>query len=296
MGTNDTICDSDDKRDPDRKCFTYSYLTYDFNNSAAREAWVQRVTNITSTGFVDGAFVDGNRGGWFSSVTGACAPEKRQGWADGLKQAVITLQTRLGPKKTLISNYPTAEALAVMAGGMMERGGSSEDIQKFGKKTCGLYNQSCLLDYHAQYFARPEDGKLASFLLGAQKYSYFGGGSGWGGSGPNACALWLKMWPEFSKPLGEPNSDMVLKQASFPGAVCDMSGTKRANTSGCLFTRTFKSGTKVFVGQYLAPDKWERWDDDDEMRPKNRGSCIYWSDGTTTTDNVTNCMPMELIE
>ena len=86
---------------------------------------------------VDGAFIDGNRGGWNSGITGSCSATKRAGWAAGLEEAVSTLAHRLGPNKTLISNYPTPEALALCSGGMMERGGSSADIQAFGKKTCG---------------------------------------------------------------------------------------------------------------------------------------------------------------
>ena len=92
------------------------------------------------------------------------------------------LAHRLGPNKTLISNYPTPEALNLVSGGMMERGGSSMEIEAFGKKSCGLWGQPCLLDYHAQYFANPADGKMAGFLLGMQKHAYFGGGKGWGPS------------------------------------------------------------------------------------------------------------------
>lgn len=148
---------------------------------------------------------------------------------------------RLGPNKTLISNYPTPEAMKLCVGGMMERGGSTDAIDQFGKKECGMYKQQCLLDYHAQYFRAPSDGKMASFLLGAHKYSYFGGGSGWGGTGPNACALWLEQFPEFKKPLGSPKSDMVVANASWGGAVC----LPGKNTTGCLYTREFATGTKV---------------------------------------------------
>lgn len=34
--------------------------------------------------------------------------------------------------------------------GWTDAGGSTEAISAFGKKTCGLYDQPCLLDYHAQ--------------------------------------------------------------------------------------------------------------------------------------------------
>ena len=107
---------------------------------------------------MDGAFIDGNRGGWNSHVTGSCSAEKQAGWAAGLAQAVSDLAERIGPNKTLISNYPTPEALQYCVGGMMERGGSIDDIQAFGKRTCGPWKQPCLYvarsTQHAAHAAR----------------------------------------------------------------------------------------------------------------------------------------------
>ena len=53
------------------------------------------------------------------------------------------------------------------------------------------------------------------------------------GTQPNACGLWLKQFPEYSKPLGEPKSDMVATKATWPGATCDTSN--KGNASGCTF-------------------------------------------------------------
>lgn len=123
------------------------YNAYDFNNSAAREKWIERVTNVTASGVVDGAFIDGNRGGFASTVTGKCSAEKKKGWAAGLELAVATLSQRLGPTKTLISNYPTPSAMKLVVGGMMERGGSTADIEAFGKNKvrCMLCGVFCVL-------------------------------------------------------------------------------------------------------------------------------------------------------
>ena len=123
------------------------YNAYDFNNSAAREKWIERVTNVTASGVVDGAFIDGNRGGFASTVTGKCSAEKKKGWAAGLELAVATLSKRLGPTKTLISNYPTPSAMKLVVGGMMERGGSTADIEAFGKNKvrCMLCGVRCVL-------------------------------------------------------------------------------------------------------------------------------------------------------
>jgi hypothetical protein len=118
-----------------------------------------------------------------------------------------------------------------------------------------------------------------------QRYGYWGGGSGWGGVGPGACALWLERFPEFDRPLGEPTADMRATVAQWPGAVCDTSGGSKGNTTGCLWTRAFASGTKVFVGQFLQPEG------DPSTWHRRTGSCIYWGDGSVTTGNATRCLP-----
>ena len=93
--TNDTLC-NDWPPPPDGqqvavrggcngKLHHLTYLAYDFNNSEAREKWIERVTNVTATGHVDGAFIDGNRGGFGSGIIGSCSAEKKAGWvSDGL--------------------------------------------------------------------------------------------------------------------------------------------------------------------------------------------------------------------
>ena len=65
----------------------YTFKAYDFNNTAAREHWIGRVTDAVTTGYVDGAFVDGNRGGFNSGITSPCSKDKRAAWAAGLEQA-----------------------------------------------------------------------------------------------------------------------------------------------------------------------------------------------------------------
>ena len=92
--TNDTLC-NDWPPPPDGqqlaarggemngcngKLHHLTYLAYDFNNSEAREKWIERVTNVTATGHVDGAFIDGNRGGFGSGIIGSCSAEKKAGW------------------------------------------------------------------------------------------------------------------------------------------------------------------------------------------------------------------------
>ena len=51
-GTSDSLCNCTDKgcSKPGCKRFQLHYPAYDFNNSLAREKWVERVTNVTATG------------------------------------------------------------------------------------------------------------------------------------------------------------------------------------------------------------------------------------------------------
>ena len=85
--TNDTLCDdgapdggSEDSEAAlitsaggcNGKLYSLKYLAYDFSDATAREMWIERVMNLTATGVVDGAFIDGNRGGFSSSVIGPC--------------------------------------------------------------------------------------------------------------------------------------------------------------------------------------------------------------------------------
>merc|ERR1711862_967830 len=98
-------------------------------------------------------------------------------------------------------------------------------------------------------------------------------GGGWGGDGPQACKSWLRRYPEYEKPLGEPK-----------GAATITNGTW-----GNVYTREFASGTKVYVGQYLEPDgDWQTG------QSKNYGRCVFWADGYIT-GNASRCPPPALV-
>jgi len=239
---------------------TYYFRAYDFSVSQAQAAWVARVTGAVASGAVDGAFIDGNRGGWSSTVLSGTTPAHASAWSAGLEAAHKALATALGPNKTLISNYFTSEAESVCSGGMIERGGSGlndlKNLQYYAKRNCGLFGGPCLLDFHAQYaqvtHSATFNATLATFLAGMGKYAYYGKGEGWGSTGESACDTWLERPAEFSKPLGEPTGDAT---EVAPG----------------VFTRSFATGTRVFVNT-----------------TKGGGHCIFWSDGSITGD-TTNC-------
>ena len=52
---------------------------------------------------------------------------------------------------TIVTNYPTAEAMALCTGGMIERGAAMKDIDSWKTKACGLDAAPCLLDYHVDH-------------------------------------------------------------------------------------------------------------------------------------------------
>ena len=255
------VTKSGEDRNPlDNSTHPFTNFAYDFSVADAREAWVARVTDAVATGVVDGAFIDGNRGGWGSTVLNGCTPEKKRAWSVGLNTSHAMLRQRLGEDKVLISNYPTPEALEWCTGGMVERftpDQHQQDLQALAKA-------GKLADIHAQYFKdMATSPHLAAFLVGMGKWSYFGAGSGWDGDGADACATWLKVWPEYSKPLGEPVG---------PATVVQGNGKTKS-----IWTRKFKSGTHVFLNT--------------TDHPKVDTFCIWWSDGTASGNH---CKPSTL--
>ena len=76
-------------------------------------------------------------------------------------------------KLGLISNYPTADALAIVDGGMDERGGCDPGTIELLQS---MSRQGKLLQYHPQDAGPKREGlfntRLACFLAGAGPYSY----------------------------------------------------------------------------------------------------------------------------
>ena len=212
---------------------------------------------------MDGAFIDGDRNGFVNPVVGSCPAAKQKAWAAGLNQSVYELALRLGPNRTLITNYPTHEAMALCQGGMIERGAAMRDIYSWRNMRCGLTQRTCVLDYHVDHGTDTPQAfasTLAQFLIGVYEGAYLGLGIGWSGEGAGACEAWLRAYPEYKRPLGEPLGAYALTNGSY----------------GDIYTRKFASGTKVYVGQHLPPVRG------------NFGYCVFWSDGTTT-GNATQC-------
>eukprot|EP00937_MAST-01D_sp_MAST-1D-sp2_P001467 g1467.t1 len=227
----------------------YVFHAYDFSQAEVRARWVARVTDALASGVVDGAFIDGNRGGWASAILGACAPEKRAAWSAGLNASHALLRAR-APDATLISNYATSEALEYCSGGMIERFTPDQG----GPQLQALAAAGRLADVHAQYATGGVAKHLAAFLLFMGEHSYFGAGGGWDGDGADACSTWLREWPEYSRPLGMPL-----------GPARRLSGS----ASKGAWARDFAGRGGVPTRVYL----------NNSDHPAVDTSCIQWADG-----------------
>ena len=68
---------------------------------------------------------------------------------------------------TIITNYPTHEAMALSSGGMTERGLALKDFKSWSQKKCGLDHGPCLLAFHTDHgTGQAFVPTLCTFLLG----------------------------------------------------------------------------------------------------------------------------------
>ena len=61
-----------------------SSTNHSITTTKRRQAWVDRVASRVASGAIDGAFIDGNRDGFASSITQCADDETKAAWADGL--------------------------------------------------------------------------------------------------------------------------------------------------------------------------------------------------------------------
>lgn len=239
------------------------FHVYDFARGEARTMWVDRVASMVASKEIDGAFIDGNRNAWGSSAVNCASADHKRAWSEGLNASHAALRDRVGGA-TLISNYPTGDALKYATGGMIERFTPNAHVQQL----MDLSAAGFLVAVHAQYATEPHLSKhLAAFLVGAGNRSYFGAGQGWDGDGDGACATWLKRWDEFDRPLGAPDGPAAVVAGKQPKA---------------KWTRKFATGTHVLLDATPAKDSDTR-------------ACIWWSDGTITAGAKGDCNGTDLL-
>jgi hypothetical protein len=278
---------TDHEKGDGNESFTDVFYSYDFTDVAMQQRWTERVSDAVATGQVDGAFIDGDRNGFNTNNVDTCSTATVAAYKTGLNTSVAALARNLSATArgtagtTIITNYPTTEAMALSSGGMVERGMALKFFKQWSQKKCGLDQGPCLLAFHTDHGTGPAFvPTLATFLLGVYEQAYFGVGDGWSGAGAGACSAWLHpdgdstsatAPKEYTNALGAPVSDFIT-----------------ANTSGnVVMTRKFASGTKVYVGRRAGIPC--------EVNPRTKkvectpGHCIFWSNGDVSADNATLC-------
>ena len=107
VGTTNTLATPNHVPGPDgNQVYHYNFHAYDFRNPKMQQLWAQRITDAVATGYVDGSFIDGNRGGWGFGNCNACLGDAEciAELKAGLETAHRLVATTAGPKATLISN------------------------------------------------------------------------------------------------------------------------------------------------------------------------------------------------
>lgn len=288
----DVVNTTDHEEGGPNQTFSADFLSYDFSDATMQQRWTARVTDAVMTGFVDGAFIDGDRNGFNTNNVDRCRADKMTAYKQGLNASVAALAVNLSGTArgmagtTIITNYPTHEAMALSSGGMTERGLALKDFKHWSQMKCGLDQGPCLLAFHTDHGTGAAFvPTLATFLLGVYEQAYFGVGAGWSGAGEGACSAWLhpsqdagiEAVPpkEFTNALGAPVSDFVTTNIT------------AGDSTRIVMTRQFASGSKVYVGRRASvPCEINPRTKKPDCRP---GHCIFWSNGDISADNATLC-------
>ena len=191
-------------------------LVYDTTQEAVSELFIHACFDLTSTGYVDGCFVDRPVDGAPSSKISATRQQEL------LLSHVTTLQKfqSLLKRGPLIANhaYSMPGVNSVMIEGFAANEASIQELQwcaKRGKLTeAHMRGGNCNSDEGIQ-------DHLAAFLIGAGEYSYFGCGP-WYSPATSVATQWKA---SYDKPLGAPIGLAV--------------------NNGGIYTRKFASGTSV---------------------------------------------------
>lgn len=121
---SDVVNTTDHETGGPGQALTSEFYSYDFSDTAMQTRWSARVTDAVATGYVDGAFVDGVRNGFNTNNVDKCNARKVAEYKAGLNASFAALATNLSATArgttgtTIITNYPTHEAMVLSSGGM----------------------------------------------------------------------------------------------------------------------------------------------------------------------------------
>ena len=211
----------------------YSDYFFDFRKTGGAKAYFDGCYNMTSTGHVDGCFVDG--------CLKIEAPVGK-----GIEPAFMA--AKRANLKALQLAVPGP--LVCGSGGGLNPDMAASQVQSFGTKHAGWWgdmmavnnsaSKGYMFEVHGHELCYNDDvssatfqTEYAAFLMFAQKWTYHICGS-WCGSDP--------VWPKaFDMPLGAPLANATATDAS-----------------GDIWTRKFTSGTQVFFCKSNVTG-WVKW-------------------------------------
>jgi hypothetical protein len=213
---------------------------YDLTNPQLQKWWVEHCVEMAGFDQIDGIFIDGNIKALEPVFLGkVIGPEKKSEVAAAYDHMMADLQKHLPENKLLVANLIRARLPDSGLGHMKYFDGSyleafenpangftrleyvaraieaSQKAVRGGKIICmsmglgnarttgiGIDDTRQKADAGSTYQDRLTY-SLAIFLICAEKYSYFLAHDGYSVNG-NDSSVWLKAFPEYSKPLGPP--------------------------------------------------------------------------------------------
>ena len=268
----------------------FNQTVFDVRPAANRKVWIADLVNADKSGAIDGAFVD--RG--LFAIDYKAANITRETLTQYLlahDKHMLEIQQAMGPNKIIISNNKDYDGVTAR---MFERFFWKDfDGNKPYADLLALMNEgnrSRIAEAHAS----PCTGDvfnltLAAFLLGAERYAYYGCTDGW-----TADSGWLKWHAEYSQKLGTPKGQAItLKSAK---GYC-RNGTAERGTYGAV--SPFWEKLKVHAGKVeFNKHRISRWIDHYRLSHPDEASPILgrvFSTGTCVTmdfntDPPTSCI------
>lgn len=178
----------------------FNQTVFDVRPEENRRVWIADLLAADRSGYIDGAFVD--RGLFETNIkTDNITEETLREYLLAHDKHMLEIQEAMGPNKIIISNNKDYDGVTAR---MFERFFLSDyDGNKPYADLLALSNegqQGRIAEAHGEP-CTPDvlNITLAGFLLGAEKYAYYGCTSGW-----TVSRGWLQWHAEYSKPLGAP--------------------------------------------------------------------------------------------
>ena len=224
---------------------------FDWAQSDARNAWIDRIASVVSTAdlngenLFDGVFIDGYRGasGWANGLIPQATDAEKAAWLAGATLLGPALADALGNDTVrfinpgeVFSSFPGYSANSI------EFFGPDDGDIKFLQSIVGVFPTIEVHAYIGDNLAL-FNLTLAAYLVAVGPGAYFGTGAEWA-----MCDDWLIPHWEFDEPLGEPDAP-----AAQNGSVWTRSFAGGATT---VALDTGSSGHAACSPESVGPEGW----------------------------------------